>query len=343
MRDRISIFNSPRGQDEGQEQGQVQRVQDGGGVHRTWSGRGARESRPAFVVHSVVSGSEDEDGTDILQASLLDRNGLDQHSHVLSGFKHRMSLAYNALYETASAPIKTGISQDLENISSADLIYGDADALRRHEKLLAAVQGAVQELQNEVEKDILRVAPEKLPAFSADFNSRSTLGISFVGMAVEDTLVGGPAFLSCSVEEGDVLISIDDVTATLENKHDLLLGDDVPGTQVKLRFQTSGQSREQYKNVLLTRVSTGEVADRRRMLELFAALRDRAGNLSDHGLSHNLAQCQALFHQMQEVERLHYAEIRKNADAHTGHMNILVEQLRNTLSDLRLKHIEVST
>ena len=339
MIDRIRVLNSPV-QGNSQEGGENGR----GGVHRTWAGRGAYDGVPAFVVHSVMHGGEDEDGTDILHASLLDRNGLEQHSHALSGAKHRMSLTYNTLYETASAPIKTEIFHDPGHMSSAHLIYGDADALKRHEQLLARVQDAVQELETEVAKDVLRVAPEKLPMFAAEFTSRSTLGISFNGMAVEDTLVGGPAFLSWSVEEGDVLMTVDDVAATPENKHDLLLGDDVPGTQVRLRLRpkTSHHSQEQYKDVLLTRVSTGEVADRRRMLELFAALRDQAGSLHNHPLSHNLAQSQALFHRMQEVERLHYAEIRKNVDTHTGYLNMLVEGLRNTLSDLRLKHIEVS-
>lgn len=62
----------------------------------------------------------------------------------------------------------------------------------------------------------------------------------------------------------------------MENKHDLLLGDDVPGSQVQLILQKNHpdeNGRPVYITATLSRMGTGEIADRRLLAEHATALR----------------------------------------------------------------------
>lgn len=183
----------------------------GGGeaLHATWGGRD--EVRRAVTGESTGHGEHEHD---ILHASLLDRSGLaafDQRLQALSSDKHRMTRAYYDLYDTARAPVQEAERQDLKPTSSADLIYGDAEALQEHEELFSQVQSTMALIEEELDTDVLQVAANKFPMLEADFNSRTTLGISFVDMEVEDTLVGSPAFLSDEIELGDTLVEVDRV------------------------------------------------------------------------------------------------------------------------------------
>jgi len=129
---------------------------------------------------------------DILHASLLDKSGLQAQT----GGKRRMTPAYHELYISASAPVHHAARQDLQPTSSAELIYGDAKALKEHAAYFLQVQRTMELIEKELEKDVLQVAANKMPTFEAHFNSLTTLGISFVDMKVEEILVGGPAFLN---------------------------------------------------------------------------------------------------------------------------------------------------
>jgi len=107
-----------------------------------------------------------------------------------------MTPAYHELYISASAPVHHAARQDLQPTSSAELIYGDAKALKEHAAYFLQVQRTMELIEKELEKDVLQVAANKMPTFEAHFNSLTTLGISFVDMKVEEILVGGPAFLN---------------------------------------------------------------------------------------------------------------------------------------------------
>jgi len=56
----------------------------------------------------------------------------------------------------------------------------------------------------------------------------------FKGSHIESMVVGGPAFNSQQLDRGDELILVDGQTVTEGNRNLLLIGGDVPGSQVTL-------------------------------------------------------------------------------------------------------------
>jgi hypothetical protein len=259
--------------------------------------------------HHVDDGSED-----MLHASLLGTRGLD--SGLDSWHKEHNRSRREAIRALASAPA-------METVADV-LVYGEPDIMTEHDRLVTNVHSIIDHMDEEIEVDVLAL-DERFPIFSKGFNSKTTVGISFKNMMVEDTVVGGPASLSGKIHVGDVLVQVDGTPATLENKHDLLLGDDVPGTKVVLKLQDKSWHSElqtlalkQYKEVTLTRMSTGHIADRRRMAELFSAIREQVDRFGDEELSYQLDQCQKLHRKMQEAEHVHFGHVRENCCIRQG-------------------------
>ncbi len=112
-----------------------------------------------------------------------------------------------------------------------------------------------------------------------------TVGIILCGLKVQSTLIGGPS--SGLVEKGDVILRIDGESVTEDDVAAKLMGCDIPGSQILLtvyrRGSMSPHSSESLRDfeecevvkevdVLVTRMATSEIADRRRMFDLFATL-----------------------------------------------------------------------
>ena len=66
------------------------------------------------------------------------------------------------------------------------------------------------------------------------------VGIMLRGTAVEDTVVGGPAFVSGRLARGDVIAAVDGAPATGDSIHRLLVGPDLPGSSVLLTVRKGG-------------------------------------------------------------------------------------------------------
>ena len=64
-------------------------------------------------------------------------------------------------------------------------------------------------------------------SFITLFNRLSQVGIIVHGTTVDDLILGGPAYNSKKLAQGDVIIKVDSVEATEENINDLLIGKDV--------------------------------------------------------------------------------------------------------------------
>jgi hypothetical protein len=63
----------------------------------------------------------------------------------------------------------------------------------------------------------------------------------FCGQAIEDMMVGGPAYNSQLLSKGDVIVKVDGTPATQDTIHDLLVGSDAPGSSVVLTVSKGGQ------------------------------------------------------------------------------------------------------
>ena len=107
----------------------------------------------------------------------------------------------------------------------------------------------------------------------------TTVGISFDTQTgrIDNVLVGGPAFASGKIRKGDVILCIDGEKV----EHDGILkalkgsrGINGPGTEVEIDFFSETSSRKD--SVVLRRVSTDDIADHRRMFDLFTELENKA-------------------------------------------------------------------
>ncbi len=116
------------------------------------------------------------------------------------------------------------------------------------------------------------------------------------GTKIENTLIGGPAF--GLLAKGDILVKIDGQPVSEENILTALKGNDIPGSKVVLtvhrvkgevpntkpiiRRQTNYDSPSpdisaddedmEEIDISITRIATAEIADRRRMFDLFTFL-----------------------------------------------------------------------
>jgi len=85
---------------------------------------------------------------------------------------------------------------------------------------------------------------------------------------VTNLLTGAPASLSKQFQKGDRVVQVDDkvVDEHGTNLTRMLIGSDIPGSLVKVYYQRGNAQRQE---VTLKRACTTELADRRRMFQLF--------------------------------------------------------------------------
>jgi hypothetical protein len=117
-----------------------------------------------------------------------------------------------------------------------------------------------------------------------NFTSRCTVGIMLHGIKIENTLIGGPSF--GLLEKGDVIVRIDGEDVTEADVFEKLRGCDIPGSQVVITVERFGSNSPlsarslrdfdgldtREVDVVVTRMATAEIADRRRMFDLFTVL-----------------------------------------------------------------------
>lgn len=103
-----------------------------------------------------------------------------------------------------------------------------------------------------------------------------------LGTRIEDTLIGGPSF--GILFKGDEIVEIDGELVTCENILDALRGSDIPGSKVNVRVRRKKPFNEDAskdltprkrteETVEVTRMATAEIADRRRIFDLFTVFK----------------------------------------------------------------------
>jgi len=93
-------------------------------------------------------------------------------------------------------------------------------------------------------------------------------------VTIDDTAVGGPAYNCRNISPGDVIVLVDDDVVSADDCYEKLIGNDVPGSPVKLTVRSS--TSLQFKTVTLTRMLSSVMLDNLRMFEVFTLLKDRA-------------------------------------------------------------------
>ena len=96
---------------------------------------------------------------------------------------------------------------------------------------------------------------------------------------VDSLLAGAPASLSKKILKGDKILEVDSQPVTNSNIVELLIGADVPGSIVNIKVSRDGAADP--IEVPLKRVSTAELADKKRLFELFTKIKDIASHKCD--------------------------------------------------------------
>ena len=154
------------------------------------------------------------------------------------------------------------------------------------EQLLEKAICVSRVLLDDVGRDVLTV-PEAQSQRNSTSN-RSTIGCMLSGCRVESCLIGAPAWNSEQMETGDVIMKVDGTAATDGTIQTLLKGCDEPGSPVKLdiKRKKGGQI-----SVVLHRMASAVVADKRRLFELFTTIKDSASKRGDSATSNAVTEC----------------------------------------------------
>jgi hypothetical protein len=66
------------------------------------------------------------------------------------------------------------------------------------------------------------------------------VGIMLRGTTIDHIVAGGPAYNTKQMVPGDEILAVGGQLATSENIHDLLIGNDTPGSIVEVRISKGG-------------------------------------------------------------------------------------------------------
>ena len=159
---------------------------------------------------------------------------------------------------------------------------------------------------------------------------------------VTNLLTGAPASLCNLFEKGDRVVQVDNTKVDEHgtNLTKMLIGSDIPGSLVKVYFR---RGETQYKEVTLKRACTTELADRRRMFQLFTQIKDLALQFQTEGVDHAekaklvapvVDETISLWSKMQEAEVRYDEKLVNNIHTMQSSADQAVRTLRERLSKL---------
>jgi C-terminal processing protease CtpA/Prc len=110
------------------------------------------------------------------------------------------------------------------------------------------------------------------------FSNRCTIGLMLSGAQVDNLVVGGPAY-NTALQRGDEIVLIDGMRVGVEDMPAAIIGADLPGSTVVLTVKRLGAAAHlpQQFDVVVIRVESRELADKRRLFELFTAIENLIG------------------------------------------------------------------
>jgi hypothetical protein len=176
-------------------------------------------------------------------------------------------------------------TQQLEEAARATQRMAEAEAERRiamcklgqRDSAIDRMRRMVSKLQETLSQDVLNIPHEQ---DATGLHNRTTLGILLNCCIIDRLVLGGPAWKSKFFKIGDEIDKVDGIRADRANIHELLIGNDVPGSSVSITLKTDGW-HGLGKTVELKRMSAIAIADRVRMFELFSSMKARAKDDKD--------------------------------------------------------------
>ena len=162
----------------------------------------------------------------------------------------------------------------------------------------------------------------------------AAVGIMVKDNVVDNVMTGAPASHCKQIQKGDVVVEIDGTPVTPKNIIELLVGDDVPGTSVTLKLARNSRSDQRTLQVTLKRASTAELADKKKMFQLFTHIKDLATHRRDAETGACVDETIELWSKMVEVDQAHDEQIVKNVEQMQGRAHEAVCRLRALLGQL---------
>ena len=135
---------------------------------------------------------------------------------------------------------------------------------------------------------------------------------------VDNVMTGAPASHCKQIQKGDVVVEIDGTPVTPKNIIELLVGNDVPGSSVTLKLARNSRSDQRTLQVVLKRASTAELADKKKMFQLFTHIKDLATHKRDAETGACVDETIELWSKMVEADQVHDEQIVKNVEQMQG-------------------------
>ena len=138
-----------------------------------------------------------------------------------------------------------------------------------------------RDLRLEISEIKLPPCPHVSEIRQSNLQNRTSVGLSMKGSTIAGLVVGGPSFLCGQLNIGDIIVQVDGTAVTNDNLHQLLLGDDLPGSSVTITAMkpvdaaqiagTETRSRN-ITSVVLQRVRSEEIADYRCLQDMLESI-----------------------------------------------------------------------
>ncbi len=151
------------------------------------------------------------------------------------------------------------------------------------------------------------------------------------GCAIDNVL---PAMaMHADLLKGDIIVRVDDAPATAETVHKQLIGEDLPGTSVMLTVRRGHTER----TAQLIRMANSDIADMRRVFEIFTNLKSRYPVISGE-----VDEVVTIWSEVVSGDALYRAQITNSLQRLQREGSIQLEDLKNGLEELDQNREEVS-
>ena len=129
------------------------------------------------------------------------------------------------------------------------------------------------------------------------------------GVKVENMVIGGPAYNCQQLTKGDEIVSVDGTSVTKDTVLRALIGSDQPGSSVRIKVEKADGSESE---IMLRRMSSERIADRRRMFEWFTKMKMCAEIDGDKPLAESIDKCIELWTNMLIADASHNRQVADN-------------------------------
>ena len=196
--------------------------------------------------------------------------------------------------------------------------------------------------QGRVAEDHLTEALKPQLAQDGVYDQSTTVGIMFEEVrinyecsvvVVDGVMFGGPAYRSKQISKGDIILAVDGMQLyTSDAILAALKGSEIPGTSVTLTIKNPGTNVVQ--DVIVQRQLTAEVADKRKMFDLFTSISSRATRNRDADTLKDIEQALELWTDMLVAEEEKDARCVARMEAMQGDCDAWLAELLKLLENV---------